>query len=150
MKGFDLFVPLTFNNGEPIPASLFQSLQRRLLSRFGGLTFFPQPNRGFWKMGDITYRDEIVVYRVTALSRQTQEVDAPRIPARRDIDHSATHWTDPLIPRWADVGTCVFARQRRLGVSITGKGAEVGVSAKAAILSSGLSSSRTQSAVFSN
>lgn len=64
MKEFDLFVPLTFNDGEPIPASLFQSLQRRLLSRFGGLTFFPQPNRGFWKMGDVTYRDEIVVYRV--------------------------------------------------------------------------------------
>jgi hypothetical protein len=28
------------------------------------LTYFPQANQGFWKFGDITYRDEIVIYRV--------------------------------------------------------------------------------------
>ena len=27
-------------------------------------TYFPQANQGFWKFGDITYRDEIVIYRV--------------------------------------------------------------------------------------
>jgi hypothetical protein len=37
-----------------------------LLERFEGLTFFPQPNEGFWRMGDVTYRDEIVIYRVLA------------------------------------------------------------------------------------
>ncbi len=31
---------------------------------FEGLTYFPQANQGFWKFGDITYRDEIVIYRV--------------------------------------------------------------------------------------
>jgi len=35
-----------------------------LLKYFGGLTYFPQPNEGFWQMGEITYRDEIVIYRV--------------------------------------------------------------------------------------
>ena len=28
------------------------------------MTYFPQANHGFWKFGDITYRDEIVIYRV--------------------------------------------------------------------------------------
>ncbi len=39
-------------------------MQGRLLERFEGLTYFPQANQGFWKFGDVTYRDEIVIYRV--------------------------------------------------------------------------------------
>ena len=31
---------------------------------FGGVRFFPQPNEGLWKVAGVTYRDEIVVYRV--------------------------------------------------------------------------------------
>jgi hypothetical protein len=64
VKEFDIFIPLTFNDGEPVPGKVLQELQRRLLDRFEGLTFFPQPNRGFWKLGPMTYQDEIVIYRV--------------------------------------------------------------------------------------
>ena len=32
------------------------------LETFDGLTFFPAPNHGFWRSGERTYRDEIVVY----------------------------------------------------------------------------------------
>jgi hypothetical protein len=39
-------------------------LQAGLLQQFEGLTYFPQANQGLWKFGDITYRDEIVIYRV--------------------------------------------------------------------------------------
>lgn len=41
-------------------------LQSTLLEQFQGLTYFPQANQGFWKFGEITYRDEIVIYRVIA------------------------------------------------------------------------------------
>ncbi len=64
MKEYDLFIPLFYNDGTPIASTKFQDLQRRLLERFEGLTYFPQPNQGFWKFGDVMYRDEIVVYRV--------------------------------------------------------------------------------------
>jgi hypothetical protein len=64
VKEYDIFVPLYYNDGAPIESSKFQRLQAELLEHFEGLTFFPQPNEGFWKMGSITYRDEIVVYRV--------------------------------------------------------------------------------------
>ncbi len=64
MKEYDLFVPLYYNDGRRIEPQKFQDLQRRLLDHFGGLTFFPQPNEGFWTMAGITYRDEIVIYRV--------------------------------------------------------------------------------------
>ena len=66
MKEYDIYIPLNYNDGTPIEARKYQDLQRRLLNHFGGVTFFPQPNKGLWKMADITYRDEIVIYRVIA------------------------------------------------------------------------------------
>ena len=70
MQEYDLFIPLLYNDGTPIDVAKFQDLQKRLLNQFGGLTFFPQPNQGFWVMGDVTYRDEIVIYRVLAAKRR--------------------------------------------------------------------------------
>ena len=70
MREYDIFIPLSYNDGAPIESSKLQDLQRRLLEQFGGLTFFPQPNKGFWTMGDVTYYDEIVIYRVLASKRR--------------------------------------------------------------------------------
>ena len=64
MREFDIFIPLFDNEGNPFKSALYQNLQVRLLEYFNGLTYFPQPNEGFWRVGDTTYRDEIVVYRV--------------------------------------------------------------------------------------
>jgi hypothetical protein len=54
----------TNNDGTPIEVNKFQDLQQRLLAHFDGLTFFPQPNEGYWKMAGVLYKDEIVIYRV--------------------------------------------------------------------------------------
>lgn len=64
MKEFDVFIPLYYNDGTPIEPVKFFDLEERLLETFDGLTFFPQPNKGIWKAADVTYRDEIVIYRV--------------------------------------------------------------------------------------
>ena len=64
MKEYDVFVPLTYNDGSAIEGEKLQRIQFKLLEFFDGLTYFPQPNQGFWKMGDVMYRDEIVIYRV--------------------------------------------------------------------------------------
>lgn len=63
MKEYDIFVPLYYNDGSPVEARKFQALQKRLLDYFG-VTYFPQPHEGLWRMGDVTYRDEVVIYRV--------------------------------------------------------------------------------------
>jgi predicted component of viral defense system (DUF524 family) len=67
VREYDIFVPLRYNDGRPIEGRKFQQLQTDLLNEFGGLTYFPQANQGFWKLGGVTYRDEIVIYRVLAL-----------------------------------------------------------------------------------
>lgn len=46
-------------------------MQNRLLERFEGLTYFPQKGHGFWKMAGVTYRDEVVIFRVLARSAWT-------------------------------------------------------------------------------
>ncbi|MFO0788975.1 MAG: hypothetical protein U0805_05920 [Pirellulales bacterium] len=66
MREYDIFVPLRYNNGTLIEGSKLLWLQSTLLEQFQGLTYFPQANQGFWKFGEITYRDEIVIYRVIA------------------------------------------------------------------------------------
>jgi hypothetical protein len=63
VKEYDIFVPLQFNDGTAIEPIKLQRLQGELLDNFAGLTFFPQPNEGFWKMSGVTYRDEIVISR---------------------------------------------------------------------------------------
>jgi hypothetical protein len=64
VKEYDIFVPLFLNDGRPIEPAKFQLLQTDLLEHFEGLTYFPQPNQGIWKFGGLSYKDEIVIYRV--------------------------------------------------------------------------------------
>jgi hypothetical protein len=66
VKEYDIYVPLTYNDGQPIESRKLVRLRERLLAQFGGLTFFPQQNDGFWTFGGVTYRDEIVIFRVFA------------------------------------------------------------------------------------
>jgi hypothetical protein len=70
VKEYDLFIPLNYNDGRQVEPEKFQALQTQLLAQFGGLPFFPQPNEGFWTLADITYRDEIVIYRVLTSEQQ--------------------------------------------------------------------------------
>ncbi len=71
MKEYDIFLPLYYNDGQPIEFQKFQEVQAQLLAEFQGLTFFSQPNQGFWKMGDVTYRDEIVILRVIGSNQKS-------------------------------------------------------------------------------
>ncbi len=79
MKEYDIFIPLFYNNGTSVEAAKFQDLQLRLLERFEGLTYFPQANQGFWKFGDVTYRDQIVIYRVISQDSVTSRAFLRRL-----------------------------------------------------------------------
>ena len=66
VKEYDIYVPLTYNDGSSIEPRKLARLRERLLEQFGGVTFFPQSNEGFWSQAGVTYRDEIVIFRVIA------------------------------------------------------------------------------------
>jgi hypothetical protein len=71
VKEYEIFIPLCFNDGTPIDTAFIPALRVRLLEQFDGVTFFPQPNEGYWRTGDVTYRDEIVIFRVVAANQRT-------------------------------------------------------------------------------
>jgi len=64
MHEYDLYVPLYANGGTRIAATKLRRLKKTLIKHFGGLTEFPQEQRGFWKVGKVTFRDKIVIWRV--------------------------------------------------------------------------------------
>lgn len=64
MKEYELYLPMFRNDGRPVPDDLVDDVIERLLNQFGGCTFFPQPNKGFWKMANVVFHDDIVICRV--------------------------------------------------------------------------------------
>ncbi|HXV63280.1 MAG TPA: hypothetical protein VEK15_21455 [Vicinamibacteria bacterium] len=64
MKEYELYIPTYYNDRRPVGPEKFDSLQEILLQQFGGVTYFSVPNSGLWRMADVVYRDEVVIYRV--------------------------------------------------------------------------------------
>ena len=61
---YDVYIPLAYNDGTAIEEEKITALKRRLQDRFGGLTFFPQRTEGQWKIGTVSFHDEIVICRI--------------------------------------------------------------------------------------
>lgn len=64
MKEYDIYLPLSFNDGRPVGEHAVSLVKAQLTQKFGGLTYFPQENEGVWKMGGTTFRDRVVILRV--------------------------------------------------------------------------------------
>lgn len=64
MKEYDLFVPTRESSGRAIGKTRLVRLRKVLVGKFGGLTQFPQKQTGFWKVGSVTFRDNITIWRV--------------------------------------------------------------------------------------
>jgi hypothetical protein len=74
VREFEVYVPLHYNDGSPIESAKLDRLRQRLFDYFGGLTDTRQSNAGAWKVGNVVFHDEIVIYRVLAVKQH---------PARR-------------------------------------------------------------------
>ncbi len=66
-RRYDLYLPLTYNDGRSIPDEHFDTVERRLLARFGGVTSQRRdfPLRGVWLGETQLYHDQVIV--MTAL-----------------------------------------------------------------------------------
>src|SRR5947199_10606052 len=74
MREFEIYVPTHYNDGSPIEPPKLADLRQRLFDYFGGLTDTRQSNAGAWKVGNVVFHDDIVIYRVLAVKQH---------PARR-------------------------------------------------------------------
>lgn len=64
MSEYEIYVPICSANGGRIASSKRNALKKAVIKQFGGLTEFPQKQRGFWKVGEVTFRDQILIWRV--------------------------------------------------------------------------------------
>ena len=65
-RRYDIYLPLTFNDGRPVDDYKFQGVEARLLGRFGGVTAQQHdfPFRGIWRNESQIYVDQVVVMTV--------------------------------------------------------------------------------------
>jgi hypothetical protein len=71
-RRYDLYLPLTDNSGRPFAEELFDSIERRLVVQFGGLTSQQRdfPLRGIWQGDRQLYLDLVIIMTVLDFRRQ--------------------------------------------------------------------------------
>lgn len=71
-RRYDIYLPLTDNNAQPIADHLFRDVQQRLLGRFGGMTVQQRefPLQGIWLGGGRIYLDLVIIMTVLDFRRQ--------------------------------------------------------------------------------
>jgi hypothetical protein len=74
IRSIEIYLPLDYNDGRPVPVSKYISLQQELLSRFGGVTSVQRqfPLQGVWRSGAEVYHDRVVVFSVMDFREETQ------------------------------------------------------------------------------
>lgn len=61
---YDVYFPLVATRSDEDVTAELARVKRQLTEFFGGLTDFRHRSEGAWKMGGVTFRDEIVLLRV--------------------------------------------------------------------------------------
>lgn len=74
IRSIDIYLPLDYNDGRPIPEARYVSLQQELLNRFGGVTSIQRhfPLQGLWRSGPKILQDRVVVFTVMDFGSDNQ------------------------------------------------------------------------------
>jgi hypothetical protein len=74
IRNIDIYFPLDFNDGRPIPETKYTSLQQELLNRFGGVTSTQRqfPLQGLWRSEAETFQDRVVIFSVMDFREENQ------------------------------------------------------------------------------
>ncbi|HZU37335.1 MAG TPA: hypothetical protein VFA18_15535 [Gemmataceae bacterium] len=74
IRSIEIYLPLDYNDGRPIPESKYISLQQELLTRFGGVTSVQRqfPLQGMWQSGTDVFQDRVVVFSVMDFRHERQ------------------------------------------------------------------------------
>lgn len=74
IRSIEIYLPLDYNDGRPIPESKYLALQQELPRRFGGVTSVQRqfPLQGIWQSGAALYHDRVVVMSVMDVRVGTQ------------------------------------------------------------------------------
>lgn len=73
IRSVEIYLPLDYNDGQPVEEAKFVSLQRELVQRFGGATSTHRqfPLQGWWQAEGSLYQDRVVVFTVMDFQAKT-------------------------------------------------------------------------------
>jgi len=71
-RRYDLYLPLTDNDGRLIADAVFDGVERQLLARFRGRTLKQRtfPLRGLWQDASQLYQDQVIIMTALDFRRQ--------------------------------------------------------------------------------
>jgi hypothetical protein len=64
MREFEIYLPMKMNDGTPVDPREIQRVKDELFKTFGGYTHLNQQSEGAWRMGGVTFRDDVTIVRV--------------------------------------------------------------------------------------
>ena len=66
MRKYEIYVPLKYNNGDPIEPEKIKQIREELIAVFGALTVsaLSAPFQGTWKYGGVQFMDDIIKIEV--------------------------------------------------------------------------------------
>jgi hypothetical protein len=64
MQEFEIYLPTMHNDGTEIDPAETARIKAKLAAAFGGYTHLNQRSEGAWRMGGVTFRDEVTIVRV--------------------------------------------------------------------------------------
>lgn len=64
---FDLYVPVTRGDGKKYSARLLAGYKQEIIQAFGGITDFKHRSAGEWRIGPVTFHDQIMLWRVLSM-----------------------------------------------------------------------------------
>jgi hypothetical protein len=64
IRSIDIYLPLEYNDGQPVEETKFVALEDELLDRFGGVTTTQRrfPLKGLWQRKSRVYQDNVVIF----------------------------------------------------------------------------------------
>ena len=64
MQEFEIYLPTTLNDGTPVDVAKIQGIKEALVKAFGGYTHLNHRSEGAWRIGGVTFHDEVTIVRV--------------------------------------------------------------------------------------
>ena len=64
MLEYEIYLPTALNDGTPVDPNEIQGIKQTLAKTFGGYTHLNQRSEGLWRIGRVTFRDEVTIVRV--------------------------------------------------------------------------------------
>jgi hypothetical protein len=64
MHEYEIYLPTKHNDGTRVDPARIRRIKQDLGRTFGGYTHLTHRSEGLWRMGNVTFRDEVTIVRV--------------------------------------------------------------------------------------